>query len=66
MMKSSKHEILLLLPTANAFLREERLGIIQLLKQAATELGLNVRILSPTNDIIENKLRNITATEDKQ
>jgi hypothetical protein len=34
MVKSAKHEVLLILPTANAFLREEHLGIIELLKQA--------------------------------
>src|SRR5215207_3188236 len=66
MVKSAKHEILLLLPTVNAFLRKERLGIIQLLKQAATEDGVNVRILSPTNNEIANKLKDITAIEDKE
>src|ERR671922_599648 len=66
MVKSVKHEILLLLPTINAFLREERLGIIQLLKQAATEDGVNVRILSPTSNVIENRLKDIVAREDKE
>ena len=54
MVKSAKHEVLLILPTANAFLREEHLGIIELLKQATIERGINVRILTPTNDVIEN------------
>jgi hypothetical protein len=31
LVKSAKEEVLLLLPTTNAFLREERIGIIQLL-----------------------------------
>ena len=31
MVKSAKHEVLLILPTANAFLREEHLGIIAFL-----------------------------------
>ena len=35
LVKSSKEEVLLLLPTTNAFLREQRLGIIQLLKEVA-------------------------------
>ena len=65
MVKSAKEEILLLLPTVNAFLREERLGIIQLLNQAATEDGVNVRILGPTNDTTENKLKNMTAMKDQ-
>ena len=66
MVKSAKQEILLLLPTVNAFLREERLGIIQLLEQAASEDGVNVRILGPTNDTIENRLKDITVREDEE
>lgn len=66
MVKSARHEILLILPTVSAFLREERIGMIKLLKQAATERGVNVRILSPANDMIENKLKNIAAAEDQQ
>ena len=66
MVKSAKQEILLLLPTINAFLREERLGIIQLFEQAATEDGVNVRILGPTNDTIENRLKDITVRGDKE
>lgn len=51
----------------NAFLREERrLGIIQLLEQAATEDDPNVRILGPTNDTIENRLKDITVREGKE
>jgi two-component system, OmpR family, sensor histidine kinase VicK len=32
MIKSAKHEVLLVLPTINAFYREERIGVIELLK----------------------------------
>ena len=35
LVKSAKEEVLLLVPTANSFLREERIGVIQLLKEAA-------------------------------
>jgi two-component system, OmpR family, sensor histidine kinase VicK len=60
MVKSTKHEVLLLLPTINAFYREERIGIIELLKQASEREGnrANVRILSPTDDVIERKFHN--------
>ena len=65
MVKSAKHEVLLVLPTINAFYREERIGIIDLLKQASEgDHRINVRILTPTNDLIERKLQNIvSATE---
>ena len=62
LVKSSKEEVLLLLPTTNAFLREQRLGIIQLLKQAA-ECGVNVRILTPINNIVEEIRKNIFLTD---
>src|SRR5918912_2085768 len=55
MVKSAKREVLLVLPTVNAFYREERIGIIELLKQASEgDHRVNVRILTPTNDDIEN------------
>ena len=63
LVKSAKQEMLLILPTTNAFLREYKLGIIQLLKQeSVSEHNINVRILTPTNDAIEEILKNITLT----
>jgi signal transduction histidine kinase len=69
LVKSTKQEILLILPTTNAFLREYKLGIIQSLKQeSVSEHNINVRILTPTNDAIEEILKNImlTTTADEQ
>ena len=63
---SAKHEVLLLLPTINAFFREQRLGIIQLLKQGAIERGVNVKILVPADRVIEKNLGNMTALEGKE
>ena len=57
MIQSAKAEILLMLPTTNAFLREERIGAIKLLDVLATEHDVNVRIITPTNDVIEKILR---------
>ena len=59
LIKSAKSEILLMLPTINAFLREERIGVIELLKKSATENDVNVRIITPSNDVIEKLLQNI-------
>ena len=58
LIKSAKSEILLMLPTINAFLREERIGIIELLKKSATENDVNVRIITPSNDVVEKILQN--------
>jgi two-component system, OmpR family, sensor histidine kinase VicK len=59
MVKSAQHEVLLILPTVNAFLREHRIGIIQLLMQVARDRSVNVGILTPTNDVIDNVLNNM-------
>jgi two-component system, OmpR family, sensor histidine kinase VicK len=65
MVKSVQHEVLLILPTVNAFLREHRMGIIQLLMQAVKERSVNVRILTPTNDVIDNILKNTVISYQK-
>jgi signal transduction histidine kinase len=66
MIKLANQEILLVLPTTNAFLREDRVGIIKLLNYAAMERKLIVRIVTPTNEIIEKKLQNILVSEGKE
>jgi len=66
LIKSAKEEVLLLLPTTNAFLREERIGIIQLLREAAAERRVNVRILTPiNNNMVEKIAQNIMADQAK-
>ena len=62
MIKSAKSEILLMLPTINAFLREERIGAIELLKKSAAEHDVNARIITPSNDDVEKILQNNTVS----
>jgi two-component system, OmpR family, sensor histidine kinase VicK len=57
LIKSAKSEVLLMLPTINAFLREERIGVIELLKKSATENNVHVRIITPSNDVVEKTLQ---------
>jgi signal transduction histidine kinase len=54
MIKSAKKEVLLFCPTANAFLREQRIGIIDQMIEAATTGGtsVNARVIVPTSDIL--------------
>jgi two-component system, OmpR family, sensor histidine kinase VicK len=66
MIKLAKHEVLLLLPTINAFLREQRLGIIQLLKQGATERAVHIKILVPDDPLIENNLGDMVPPKAKE
>ena len=60
MIKLAKREILLILPTTNAFLREERIGTLELLRKSVIEHNVNVRIITPTNDFIERVIRDIS------
>lgn len=59
--KSAKYEVLLLLPTVNAFLREQRLGIFQLLKQGAMDHDVRAKILVPDDPLIEKSQRDLVA-----
>ncbi|MFL6486704.1 MAG: ATP-binding protein [Nitrososphaera sp.] len=53
---SARHEILLFLPTATAYKREEKIGIFESLEQAV-DRGANIRILLPTDREIEEKIQ---------
>jgi two-component system, OmpR family, sensor histidine kinase VicK len=60
LIKTAKSEVLLKLPTINSFMREYRIGIIQLLEELSTDRQtgrpINVRILTPTNNTIKKIL----------
>src|SRR5262245_51691028 len=48
LVRSARQEILLFLPTTSAFVREEKIGIVQSLADAA-DRGVQVRVLTPTD-----------------
>lgn len=54
LIKNSRTEIVIVCATSNAFLRQVRAGSFKLLEQAATDNGVNIRILSPSNKKILN------------
>ena len=54
MVKSAKREILLILPTINAFLLKNRIGVIELIIQAVIERHIKVRIITPADKTIED------------
>jgi two-component system sensor histidine kinase VicK len=56
---SASEEILWIFPTANAFIRQDKIEAIQLAKQAAKERNVKVRILVPENSIIEQKVQKL-------
>jgi two-component system sensor histidine kinase VicK len=66
MIKSAKTEILLMLPTINPFLPEERIEVIKLLEKSAIENNVSVRILTPSNDVVEEILQDAEAASAKK
>jgi two-component system, OmpR family, sensor histidine kinase VicK len=57
--KSASDEILWIFPTSNALIRQEKIGAIHLARKAARERNVKVRILVPTNTIIEQKIQQL-------
>ncbi len=54
LVKSAKNEILLIFPSVNAFHREEKIGVMALLRKA--KYGVKIRILTPADDKIRQKI----------
>jgi len=57
--RSAKEEILWIFPTANAFIRQDKIGAISLAKEAAKEKNIRVRILIPASSLIEQKIQQL-------
>jgi nitrogen-specific signal transduction histidine kinase len=55
--REAKDEILIIYSTANAFYRQEKLGGIQVLKEAVEERGVRARVLTPESELIEESVR---------
>jgi len=57
--KSAAEEVLWIFPTTNAFIRQDKIGAIQLAQQAAKERNVQVRILVPASSLIEQKVQQL-------
>jgi signal transduction histidine kinase len=57
--KSCSEEILWIFPTTNAFIRQDKIGAIQLATKVAKKKNVKVRILVPTNRLIEQKVHHL-------
>jgi two-component system sensor histidine kinase VicK len=66
LVKSARDEILLVFSTANAFHRQERTGMIKLLKEAAAERRVQIRILTPTDDLIKGTVQKLIIEQQQQ
>ena len=56
---AAKEEILWIFPTTNAFFRQDKIGALSLVIQAARERNVIVRILVPGNSLIEEKVQQL-------
>ncbi|MDF2769183.1 MAG: histidine kinase [Nitrososphaeraceae archaeon] len=63
LVKSATYEILVIFSTANAFHRQERAGMIKLFKEAAAGRRVQIRILTPIDDIIKEKAQKFKEEE---
>jgi two-component system sensor histidine kinase VicK len=59
MVKSASEEILWIFPSINAFIRQEKIGAIQLAKEAAKRRNVKVRIMIPADNLIEQKVQQL-------
>ena len=59
LVKNAESEIMLMFPTTNAFIRQEKIGAIELCKKSIKELDIKVRILMPTHKSTEQMVQNI-------
>jgi signal transduction histidine kinase/CheY-like chemotaxis protein len=57
--KSAAEEVLWIFPTTNAFIRQDKIGAIQLAQQAAKERNVKVRILVPASSLIDQKVQQL-------
>ena len=57
LVKNAQKEILIIFPTSDAFIRQEKMGVISLAIYAAKERAVKVRILVPYDEEVENILR---------
>ena len=57
--KSASEEILWIFPTSNAFLRQDKMSAIPLAIQATRERNVKVKILVPTNKVVEQRVQQL-------
>ena len=59
LVKSAEKEVLLLFPTVGAFIRQQRMGVIQACEEPAKQHNAGIRILVPPDELIEQTVQNL-------
>jgi signal transduction histidine kinase len=66
LVKSATYEILVIFSTANAFHRQERAGTMELFKEAAAGRRVQIRILTPIDDLIKGTVQKLIREQQQQ
>src|SRR5215813_13073539 len=59
-LKKSQTDIIIFFPTTNAFIRQHNMGVIQLVKEAADQRNVRIRILMPRHELTEQLVYSLT------
>ena len=60
LLKSANEEVLLIFPTTNAYIRQHKMGVVQIAKEAAQQRNVKVRMLMPKHESTEPLVRSLT------
>jgi hypothetical protein len=66
LIKSSRNEIMLIIPTTNAIRRHASVGILQLLIESAIHMKVKIRILTPLNRAVEQEISDLVSLSHPQ
>jgi signal transduction histidine kinase len=59
-LEAAENEILLILPTTNAVISQDKIGVTRLITKAAKERSIKVRILMPAHELMQYVLQNLS------
>ena len=59
-LKKAQRNIMIVFPTTNAFLRQHKMGVVQLAKEAAEQRNVRIKILMPRHESTKQLVRRLT------
>ena len=59
-LEKAQKKIMIIFPTTNAFLRQNKIGVIQLAKEAAEQRNVRIRILMPRHELTKQLVNSLT------
>ena len=66
LVRNAQKEIMIMFPTPNSFLRQYRIGAVQLAKEAAQQRNVKVRILMPKHESTKQLVQILTNEEEQE